>query len=417
VPPPPPDGLAIDGPGIIEDRGGRVAIPAPAAAPAPAPAPARVLAFARDFAAAVAAQPSAPAPAPAPAVVAPPPAFAPTPLAPSAVASAPPPVVARAPGGMTTEIKTVQTRTTTKAEATAEPPRTVTGRVRDAKGRPIAGIRIGLDIAPSHPGISFDQFGSVATDREGKFVLSGMRRNPVSITLSKPRYQTQPAIIPADRDEVDLTYRFQPDEQARNQAALIEDEPIPPELRPRLTFVDLTPYGTNYLTNGPDATSDTNNLDRLPRGVHKLADSYFRIGEKMVQVKGQVSSNWPESVAGIKVAARGTKLHILHGTEQQAEPGTEIGNYIIKYADGSREKIPIVYGRNLVDWWHYPSQKNDPSAARVAWTGSNEKLEVRLFAFTWTNPHPDREIATIDVVSSRTICDPYLIAVTLEREK
>ncbi len=44
-------------------------------------------------------------------------------------------------------------------------------------------------------------------------------------------------------------------------------------------------------------------------------------------------------------------------------------------------------------------------------------MTVRLFAFTWTNPHPDREIATIDVVSSNSACDPYLIAVTLEREK
>ncbi len=40
-----------------------------------------------------------------------------------------------------------------------------------------------------------------------------------------------------------------------------------------------------------------------------------------------------------------------------------------------------------------------------------------LFAFTWTNPHPDKEIATIDVVSSVSACDPYLVAVTVEREK
>ncbi len=415
VPPPPPDGLAIDGaeiivggPGIIVERAVMAAAPAAVAAPEPAPAPARALAFVREFAVAVAAQPPAPAPRP-----------------PRRLRrrSSLPRRWSRAPVEMMTEIKTVQTTTTLKAEAAAVQHRTVTGRVRDAKGRPIAGIRVGRDISPSHPGISFDQFGSVATDREGTFVLTGMRRNPVSIVLGRPRYESQTAIIPADRDEVDLTYRFQPDANARNQSALIEDEPIPPELRPRLTFVDLAPYGNNYLTDGPAPAGDTNNLDRLPRGVHKLADSYFRIDEKLVQVKGEVSSNWPESVAGIKVGARGTKLHILHGTEQQAEPGTEIGNYLIKYADGSREKIPIVYGRNLVNWWHYPSQKNDPTAARIAWTGSNEmvdgrkaeKLEIRLFAFTWTNPHPDREIATIDVVSSRTICDPYLIAVTLER--
>ena len=192
-----------------------------------------------------------------------------------------------------------------------------------------------------------------------------------------------------------------------------------------MTFVNLTPFGTNFLTDGPGEPSAGNNLDRLPRGMHKLADSYFRIGEKIVQVKGKTSPNWPESVAGIKVAARGTKLHILHATEYQADSGTEVGNYVIHYADGSREKIPIVYGRNLVNWWNYPSQKNDPSDAQIAWTGRNEMVNggdwegvtVRLFAVTWTNPHPDREIATIDVVSSNSACDPYLVAVTLERAK
>ncbi len=251
----------------------------------------------------------------------------------------------------------------------------MTGRVRDAKGRPLAGIRVGRDLGPGRPDNLRDQPGSVATDREGTFVLGEFLRRPVPIILSRPRYQVQAEIVPADRDEVELTYRFQPDDKARNQAALIEDESIPPELRPRLTFVDLTPFGNNFLTDGPAVPGDGNNLDRLPRGVHKLADSYFRIGEKIVQVKGKVSPNWPESVTGIKVAARGTKLHILHATEQQTEPGTELGNYVIHYADGSQEKIPIVYGRNLVNWWNYPSQKNDPSDAQIAWTGRNEMVD------------------------------------------
>ena len=314
-----------------------------------------------------------------------------------------------------------------KAEPTEVKRRTVTGRVCDfcRAGhcwRASAWCRRPRAEPPLPP--LRDQYGSAATDREGKFVLGGFLPRRVPITLTRPRYQVQAEIVPADRDDVELTYRSQPDDMAPNQAALIEDESIPPELRPRLTFVDLTPVGTNFLTDGP-AVGDGNNLDRLPRGVHKLADTYFRIGETMVQVKGQASPNWPESVTGIKVAARGTKLHILHATEQQTEPGTELGNYVIHYADGSQEKIPIVYGRNLVDWWHFPSQKNDPSDAQVAWTGGNEMvdgrkaedLKIRLFAFAWTNPHPDREIATIDVVSSNSACDPYLIAVTLEREK
>ncbi len=162
----------------------------------------------------------------------------------------------------------------------------------------------------------------------------------------------------------------------------------------------------------------------MPRGIHKLGDTYFRIGDNMVQVRGTSKQNMPMSVAGIKVGARGKRLHILHGNQQQIDSGTELGNYVIHYADGSREKIPIVYGKNLVNWWHFPTQKNDPTEAKVGWKGSNDLVdrnnegsEIRLYAVTWTNPHPDKEIATIDVVSSVSACDPYLIAVTVEREK
>ncbi len=158
--------------------------------------------------------------------------------------------------------------------------------------------------------------------------------------------------------------------------------------------------------------------------MHKLGNAYFRIGEKLVQVKSQLTPNWPESVAGIKVAALGKRLHILHACQNQPEPPTEIGRYVIHYTDGSHEKIPIVYGKNLVNWWHFGTFDNSPSNAKIAWTGSNEmsdekrseNLEIRLYAFTWTNPHPDKEIATIDLVSAAAVSDPFLVALTLERE-
>ncbi len=76
-----------------------------------------------------------------------------------------------------------------------------------------------------------------------------------------------------------------------------------------------------------------------------------------------------------------------------------------------------------MDWWHLSNQK-EPSEAKIAWKGNNtlvernnEGTEIQLFEVAWTNPHPERSIATIDVVSSVSGCDPYLVAVTVEREK
>ena len=63
--------------------------------------------------------------------------------------------------------------------------------------------------------------------------------------------------LPADRDEVQWTFDLVPDPRSRVQPAPPEDEPIPPELRDRLTFVDLDPRGTDYLADGPAAGAAT----------------------------------------------------------------------------------------------------------------------------------------------------------------
>ena len=97
-----------------------------------------------------------------------------------------------------------------------------------------------------------------------------------------------------------------------------------------------------------------------------------------------------------------------------------IGAYVVRYADGTSEQVPLVYGRNIANWWSFP-KKDDPTEAETPWTGSNDvadhnpRPKVRLFGITWTNPHPEKEIATFDVLSSGTDCNPFLVAVTLSR--
>jgi hypothetical protein len=56
---------------------------------------------------------------------------------------------------------------------------------------------------------------------------------------------------------------------------------------------------------------------------------------------------------------------------------------------------------------------------QLAWTGSSaaataSKTQVRLFRWTWSNPLPDLEIASIDFVSALNGCAPFLVAVTAE---
>ena len=57
-----------------------------------------------------------------------------------------------------------------------------------------------------------------------------------------------------------------------------------------------------------------------------------------------------------------------------------------------------------------------PTGAKVAWTGANESAgQIRLFDLAWTNPHPEKEITTLDMLSADKECDPFLVAVTIVR--
>jgi RNA polymerase sigma factor (sigma-70 family) len=303
-----------------------------------------------------------------------------------------------------------------KAKTPAPKLRTVTGHVRDPQGRPVPGVSVSVNTEPGA-----EPFDLAATDRDGLFVLPGLPHRALQINLNRPNFRSQMEALPADRDAVEWTYGLELDPRSKQQVAATSDEPVPPDVRQRLTFVDLTPRGNDPMTDGPGGGG--NDLNRVPRGVHKLGDTFFRIGAMMVHAQGQMAPELPRAIKGIKVQAEANRLRILHATQYVETPGKIIGAYLVHYTDGSNERIPIVYGRNVVNWWSFASAKEEPTEARVAWTGSSDStdlnpgIKIRLFDLTWTNPHPEKEVAALDILSAGTACDPFLVAVTLERDR
>lgn len=58
------------------------------------------------------------------------------------------------------------------------------------------------------------------------------------------------------------------------------------------------------------------------------------------------------------------------------------------------------------------------SGARPAWTWEKHdypfKGPIRLYKMTRENPFPDVEVKSLDFVSAKTVCAPFLVAVTVE---
>jgi hypothetical protein len=192
---------------------------------------------------------------------------------------------------------------------------------------------------------------------------------------------------------------------------------------PTLTYLDLQPKATASLADDQHG-ADGNNWSRLPRGEQTLAGTKFRIGEKMIHLKSENVEDMPAKVEGVKVDATFDRLYILHSTgygefDPLMEDGTEIGAYTVNYEDKTKERIPIRYGEDLRDWWDW--NRTETKRAKEAWVGTNpasdpDNHKIRCWAVTWENPHPEKKVTTVDVESKVTQCDPFILAMSVEKK-
>jgi hypothetical protein len=144
----------------------------------------------------------------------------------------------------------------------------------------------------------------------------------------------------------------------------------------------------------------------------------------MIQLKWTNRTAAPKQVEGIRVDRKVARLYFLHGTQwgspRSVPDGTDIGQYKVRYEDGSSASIPIVYAQDVRDWWNL-DRGRPVTRGRVVWTGSNRASEldpyrttIRLYLGVWDNPNPERNVASVDFLSGDTICAPFCVAISAE---
>jgi hypothetical protein len=206
--------------------------------------------------------------------------------------------------------------------------------------------------------------------------------------------------------------------------AVTIDNPIPPrDPQAGPDLVDLSDY-FNASLDDDWFQHPGHDLQDVPKGVQTLGGMPFDVrgliqlaGTESLRVTGVVL---PEAVQGIKVNRKGRRLHFLQACGWHAPQGAQIGQYIIHYAGGQTRTAPILFGRNVTDWWVSPNNKL-PTEAQEAWRGSNPSTRhigshTHLLQYTWENPLPQEEISTIDFVSNLTEAWPFLVAITIEEK-
>ena len=73
------------------------------------------------------------------------------------------------------------------------------------------------------------------------------------------------------------------------------------------------------------------------------------------------------------------------------------------------------------DWWFTENSKG-VTRGKVAWKGENDLAkglgsQIRLYLTTWENPHPTKQVVSIDYLKmGETPAAPFCIAATLEEQ-
>jgi hypothetical protein len=196
--------------------------------------------------------------------------------------------------------------------------------------------------------------------------------------------------------------------------------------------VDLQPYATQKRDDGLGSGIEGNNLANVPGGLQTFGGIVFTVGDGIIHLGSNIVERHPDKVEGIKVNAKCSKLHVLHATcfgggpNKPGDPfyikdGTPIGQYMIRYSDGSGEGVSIIYGEDVRDWF-FVDDEAKTTRGKIVWEGQNDRAamldaKIRLYLTTWDNPHPDEQIASIDYIGKKSemFCAPFCVAMSLEK--
>lgn len=204
-------------------------------------------------------------------------------------------------------------------------------------------------------------------------------------------------------------------------------------------FVDLKPYANRGFTDRipGDRTGWTdqgeNDLRHIPQGKMEQEKRVWEIeyneamrdkqifrgvpfavidqaennGKSCIVLRGELRRDFPLAVRNIKVGRKAARLYFLHTAV--FGHSAKVGEYRIRYQDGSFEVFELRGKHEIADWWG----PQDLTNALLAWSEIHpvSRQTVGVYACEFQNPHPEKEISSIDFVSNNKVV-PILLAIT-----
>ena len=160
----------------------------------------------------------------------------------------------------------------------------------------------------------------------------------------------------------------------------------------------------------------------VPRGSQTFAGIPLEISGAIF-LWGERNTNnglvYPERVKDIPLARKFESLYICHGAFHEGRSGLPMCEIIFRYKDGSSASDKLLCGEDSRDW--YANRKAPPLGpsgprSMLAWDGDaklpDRTQAIRFCLTEMENPFPDKEVATIDLVSPKTQTAACILGVT-----
>lgn len=169
--------------------------------------------------------------------------------------------------------------------------------------------------------------------------------------------------------------------------------------------IDLSPYANMPLKGSWLGYDPQHDLRRF-KGRRLRGIAFEVSGAVLLAGPMNPKGEWPSSLK-LPINRKAANLVFLMTTGWHEEKGSKVGSIIIRYSNGESTALDLVYGENITSW----SDSSATPSAHVGWIGktpAGEKAVLRMI--DWCNPHPDREVQSVEIASDAG--SPIILAIT-----
>ena len=185
--------------------------------------------------------------------------------------------------------------------------------------------------------------------------------------------------------------------------------------------VDLTPYYVKKYKGRTKSGLFTGHqvVDGLP---FELGGECILHGKDNADRNSVAHSVSKMEVTGIKIGRKFDELHLMHSVQWREYNGCPVAILRLHYADGTSHDFEMRYNYQVLDCTRLLSEEREIIAdpdTKIIWRGVNGaapwKGTHRLFKSMLRNPFPDREVVSMDIISTRSRASYVLEAATVSR--